>query len=745
MRNAMKASDRLTGVSSAGAKWRKAENFRWAVPENLLREDALRNVYSGAKRQIENALQPQLRMAIPRFGLACTGRVPASYFWLSVCVLACFALPAAHGQQRIASTKLTELSLEQLMEIEVTSVSKQAEKLVSAPAAVFALTTDDLRRSGSPSLAESLRLVPGMQVARVGAHDWAISARGFADVFSNKLLVLRDGRSLYTPLFSGVFWDVQDTMLEDIERIEVVRGPGATLWGANAVNGVISILSKPARDTQGLLVSAAAGSDPELRGAVRFGGAVDAATHYRIYAKYTRNAPSELAGTGGKARDSAELGVAGFRFDRQFGTDGTLTLQGDAYSGRHEQVFIVPVRTLPFVASLAGDIDVAGGNVLGRWTSRQAGGGELMAQAYFDYTNRETPVFDDTRRAFDFEVQRRFPVAGRHELTVGAGFRATDDDVKNTEFIALEPPERQMNLWSAFVQDNISIAPRRWNLVLGTKLEHNDFTGVEIQPGARLLWTPGDHHAGWASIARAVRTPSRADDDVRLRQITSFPGVSIDVRGNRNLVSEELVAYEAGYRFRPTEKTSVDLALFYNDYSKLRTTEIDPASIPLVARLPPPPPPFVVFTQAGNKMFGETYGGELAVNAQVVPGWRVRTTYALLRAHFRFQAGSINFGSADASNRSPRHQATFWSQHDFGKAWQLDWRLRYVDRLPQIRVPRVIELDARIAWRPAERWEVALVGQNLFSPHHPEFVPSSVITPATEVPRRAFLEIRHGY
>lgn len=655
----------------------------------------------------------------------------------------CTALPA----QAPAPRKLTELSLEELMQVEVTTVSKHAEKLSAAPAAVFVLTNDDLRRSAALNLPQALRLVPGIQVGAVGAHDWALSARGFADVFANKLLVLRDGRSIYTPLFSGVFWDAQDTVLEDVERIEVVRGPGATLWGANAVNGVINVLSRSARDTQGLLTSVAAGTDPEVRGVVRYGGIVDPQTHYRVFAKHTRYAESELVG-GGDARDAARMSVAGFRVDRHGNL--SLTLQGDAYTGREEQVFIVPTRTPPFVGTMAGDIRLSGGNVLARSTHVAPTGTQIVAQMYFDYTHRKSPVFDNLMRTFDFELHGRAAWGSRQEVTMGAGFRTARDSVRNTEVIALTPPRRRMDLWSAFIQDDITIHPERLHLVLGTKFEHNDFTGAEIQPGARALWTPARGQTAWASVARAVRTPSRAEDDVGLRQITSTPGVSLHVRGDRGMAAEELVAYEAGYRFRLREKVSVDAAVFYNDYARLRTTELDSTALITLMRLanpalPPPGLPVILTARPGNGMKGSTHGGEIALNTQLTPAWRLRTSYALLLMNLSAASNSSDTSSGAIQGRSPRHQASLWSQYEIGRGWQFDCMLRHVDRLPAIHIPAVTELDLRIGWRPADRWELALVGQNLLSPHHPEFAPSSVVTPRTEVRRRAYLEIRYGY
>ena len=620
------------------------------------------------------------------------------------------------------------------MEVEVTTVSKHREKLTSAPAAVFSLNADDLQRAAVRTFPEALRLVPGMHVARVSAHGAAISARGFTDVFSNKLLVLQDGRSLYTPLFSGVFWDAQDTMFEDIERIEVVRGPGATLWGANAVNGVINILTKPASETQGGLVGVTAGTDPQISARARYGGALDRATHFRVYAKHTAydNSP---AAAGGDAHDAWRLSQTGFRVDRQRSADSTLTLQGDAYRAREDQVFVLPLSLPPFVSSRQSTNTFEGANLLGRWTRRFDADRELMVQSYFDYTARDTAIFGETRRTFDLEVQHRFP-ATRQQFTAGVGFRTTGDHVKNTPDITLTPSQRRTNLWNVFVQDDIELSPRA-HLILGSKLEHNDFTGWEAQPGARVLFTPHDRHTLWASVARAVRTPSRAEADVRLRQITATPGVSAVVSGNGEFESEILTAFEAGWRFHARERFSIDLATFVNRYRDLRTVEIAPASLLVLAQIAagvPPRPPVTLMTTQVNGPGADTYGGEIALATRLVPGWRIRASYSHLQS------------SPDrASASSPKHQGNFWSQHDISDRWRFDWVVRAVGDITAPRIQSYVTADARLAWRPFDRLELAIAGRNLLDRQHPEFLSTTIISPATETPRSGFLEMKYEF
>jgi iron complex outermembrane recepter protein len=670
-------------------------------------------------------------------------------------VLICFVFGAlasvARMQPASSRSPLAALSLEQLMQVEVTTVSKHREKLTSAPAAIFSLNADDLKRSSVLTLPDALRLVPGLQVARVDSHNWAVGARGFADVFSNKLLVLRDGRSVYTPLFSGVFWDTQETILFDIEQIEVVRGPGATLWGANAVNGVINILTKPAADTQGALAGVTVGSDPHYSARVRYGGALDPSTHYRVYAKYTQHDDSPAL-SGGRAQDDWNLGLTGFRVDRQTAAGAILTLQGEAFRGREKQVYVLPLATPPFVSPSASRNTFDGANLLGRLVQRSAAG-ELTVQGYFDYTGRELLILGETRRTYDIEAHYRFNAPGQ-EITVGSGYRSTGDHVRNTSSVTLTPSRRRTDLWNAFVQDDIAVG-KAVHLIVGSKVEHNAFTGWEVQPGARLLLTPGAAHTAWASVARAVRTPSRAEDDVRIRQIGPRPGIVSELSGNRSFKSEQLTAFEAGYRFHVRERFSIDTAVFLNRYRDLRTSELAPISIlslavlsgaaPPVVGLPPPTLPFTIFATAGNKLRGETYGGEVALATQLARGWRVRASYSHLDIALHRMSGSNDLTGELDEGRSPRDQGTLWSQHDFSEHWRFDGILRAVSRLSATRVPGYLALDLRIAWRPNEQCEVSLNGRNLLDRRHPEFVPATILTQPTETARSVYAEVKFGF
>ncbi|HJT81348.1 MAG TPA: TonB-dependent receptor, partial [Chthoniobacterales bacterium] len=495
--------------------------------------------------------------------------------------------------------ELKKLSVEQLLDIDVTSVSKYPQKLSAAAAAVAVLTPDDLERSGVTNIPDALRLVPGLDVAQVDAHTWAISSRGFNDIFANKLLVLMDGRTLYTPLFSGVFWEVQDTFLQDIDRIEVVRGPGATLWGANAVNGVINVITKSARDTQGTLIFGGGGTEELGFGGARYGAKINDETFIRIYAKYN-NRDSSLLPNDTDADDAWDMFRSGFRLDWEPGKADSLTFQGDIYAGHEDEVYTVPTVAFPFAGIVASRDNVAGGNLLGRWTERFSATSDITMQAYWDRTVRNSAVFHETRDTGDIDFQHRFGLGEHQEVIWGLGYRVTHDDVENSLNVSLFPDSRTLNLYSGFVQDDITILPDRLRLTIGSKFEHNDFTGFEIQPSGRISWTPVQSQTVWGSISRAVRTPSIAENDLRLNPAPPIPVPpgTLTIFGNPAIDSEELIAYEIGYRCQPFYQLTFDLSAFYNDYDKLRSIE------------PLTPGPIGPST-ARNLLFGEAYGTEI--------------------------------------------------------------------------------------------------------------------------------------
>lgn len=617
------------------------------------------------------------------------------------------------------------------MKYPVTSVSKRPENLSEAPAAIHMITQEDIRRSGATSIPEALRLVPGLQVARVDAHTWAISARGFNDVFANKLLVVQDGRSVYTPLFSGVFWDVQDTMLEDIDRIEVIRGPGATLWGANAVNGVINIITKKARDTQGFLITSGAGTEERGFGGIRYGGKLSDSAFFRVYGKYFNRDDSVLS-NGADAGDSAQMGRGGFRIDWEASDRNLFTFQGDVYRGSAGQIYTNATPGFPFVQTVRDDFTVSGGNLLGRWAHTFSDSSDLKLQLYHDRTTRETAVFQERRDTYDLDLQHNFQLGERHNLVWGAGYRLSADKVANRFTVSLNDPQRRTQLFSTFAQDEITLLKDRLKLTLGSKFEHNDYTGFEIQPSGRLLWTPSEYQSVWGSISRAVRTPSRADDDIVLNQITATPGLRTRILGNHDFSSEKLMAYEVGYRFRPVPRVSLDVSAFYNVYDDLRSLE------PLGFS---PGPPAVATFGIANQLRGETYGFEFAPSWQVLAGWRLQAGYTYLQMQLHRQPGSKDPSTETHEGRSPHHQVTVRSIMDFPHHVQFDSTLRYVDGLPSLGISSYFALDLRLGWTPTKRLEFSLVGQNVLDDHHLEFRPSSISTQTTEVERSVYGKI----
>lgn len=621
-------------------------------------------------------------------------------------------------------SELKKLSVEQLLDIDVTSVSKYPEKRSAAAAAVTVLTPEDLERSGVTNIPDALRLVPGLDVAQVDAHTWAISSRGFNDIFANKLLVLMDGRSVYTPLFSGVFWEVQDTFLQDIDRIEVIRGPGATLWGANAVNGVINIITKSARDTQGLYIYGGSGSEEQGFGGVRYGAKINDDAYIRIYTKYF-NRDSSVLPNDIDSHDGWDMVRGGFRLDWDPTKEASVTFQGDIYSGREDETYAVPTGAFPFSSVIFSKDNVAGGNLLGRWTERFSPDSELSVQAYYDRTVRNSPVFEETRDTGDIDLQHRFGLGERQEIIWGFGFRATHDDVKNSLNVSLIPDHRTLKLYSAFVQDDIVIVPEQLRLTIGSKFEHNDFTGFEVQPSGRLSWTPDRSQTVWASISRAVRTPSVAESDVRLNPAppVPLPPGLLTIFGNPDFQSEELLAYEIGYRCQPIKQFIFDVSAFYNDYDNLRSLE------PLT---PGPIGP----SRAENKLFGETYGAEVSAKFQVFKEWRLEANYTYLNIQIHREAGSHDTTTEFMTEgSSPKNQVLIRSLLDLPWNVQLDTTFRYVDSLYAPRIPSYVTLDVRLAWFPRKDLELAIVGRNLLDDRHPEFAPTFVGTQRTEVQR----------
>jgi iron complex outermembrane recepter protein len=585
---------------------------------------------------------------------------------------------------------LKTLSLVDLQKIEVTSVSKRPEQLSQTASAIQVITQDDIRRSGATSLPEALRLASNLDVAQVDSRQWAISARGFNSTSANKLLVLIDGRAVYTPLYAGVFWDAQDTLLEDIDRIEVISGPGATVWGANAVNGVINITTKSAKDSQGLLVTGDGGSALRGFGEIRYGGMLGSSAHYRAYGKYF-DRDSTVLPSGDHAVNQWHMGQEGFRIDWDRSPLNTLTVQGDRYGGRIAQTG-------------TNDIAVSGGNVLGRWSHTLSADSDFALQLYYDRTHRNIPgTFGENLDTYDADFQHRFHMTARHDVVWGLGYRASIDDVRNTVALAFLPPHVSRQWFSGFVQDEMPFASNRFRLTLGTKLEHNDYTGVEFQPSGRLGWTLTPRQMVWGAISRAVRTPSRID-----RELFAPASAPFTLAGGPDFVSEDLVAYELGYRTQPSERLSLTVATFFSNYDHLRSIE---------QANPPAPVPLVI----GNGQQGTSHGAELTADYAVTDWWRLRSGYTALRLHIEPRPGSTDRTFGSTESHDPNQQWFVRQSLDLPRHVVVDLGLRGIGQIVNQRVPAYRELDGRLAWQVASALECSLVGQNLLHRHHAEF------------------------
>jgi iron complex outermembrane receptor protein len=638
------------------------------------------------------------------------------------------ALPAA--QAASASTEdLSDMSLEALMNIEVTSVSKRAQRKSEAAAAIFVITNEDLRRWGVTNIPDALRRVPGLQVARIDANKWAITARGFNSRFANKLLVLIDGRSVYTPLFAGVYWEANDVMLEDVARIEVIRGPGGTLWGANAVNGVINIITKSSSETQGTLLAGGAGNEEKGLINLRHGGSTPGGGNYRLYGKFHGVDTGEPIGFGfpTAAHDDSEFGQGGFRTDWDSGNSDSFSLQGDAYNGHADQQLLLATSATPVI----DNADYEGNNLLYRWLHRNSERSSFTLQAYYDYVGLDSAVLYEDRRTLDLDFQHHYTTSGTHDLVWGLNYRNISDDTESRPTFSLTPAKRTVNLYTAFIQDEISLLDDHAQLTIGSKFEQNDFTGFEAQPNIRLAWHTESGATLWGAVSRAVRTPARGEHDVTLAVIPPPPAPPpLTIFGNEQFNSEDLIAYELGYRFKPTERLSVDLAAFYNSYKQLRTVEITSM------------PPGAFEATFGNNMEGNTQGLEIDAHWQTSPWLSVNANYTRLEIDLDLTNNSGDTLSLSAEDASPTHQANLWMAADLDHGIDLDAGLRYVDTIHTpgmpASTPSYLAFDARIGWQPRPGLELSLIGQNLFDDSHPEFNPDFIFSLPTEVERSIY-------
>ena len=615
------------------------------------------------------------------------------------------------------------------MDMQVSTVSRTESTVGRSPAAVFVISNEMIRRSGATSIPEVLRMAPGVQVARIDANKWAVTIRGFTGRFANKLLVQIDGRSIYTPLFGGVWWDVQDVVLEDVERIEVIRGPGATVWGANAVNGIINIITKKTSDTQGAYVQSGVGTEELGFATARYGGQIGDNAHYRVYGKwFERDAGFATAD---RAHDDWRMGRGGFRTDWSPTACDTVTLQGDYHDGmsgeRSRYPALAPATN--FVTAVDQDESTRGGNMLFRWRRKLSDDSDWALQTYYDRTERALQGFGfaEDRDTFDLDFQHRFPLGSVHSMIWGCGYRNTKDAIDNSDLLigsqpvnSFTPNERTDDLFSYFVQDKITLREELLYFTVGSKFEHNDYTGFEFQPTARLLWTPSARRSVWAAISRAVRTPTRADEDIGLigRPVGIVPPatpVLQDTVGSRLAASEEVMAYEAGIRVQPTDRFFWDLAGFFNQYENLRS--LDYALSPV----PGPGGSLIVNGTIGDNNRAQTYGFEIAGTYDATDHWRLYAAY-----NFLVLVPSTNSGSEMGD---PRNQFYLQSSWDLRRDLHFDTVWRYVDSVPGVvdpdgsvrpGVPAYSALDVRLAWDARPGMELAVVGRHLLDSSHLE-------------------------
>jgi iron complex outermembrane receptor protein len=617
--------------------------------------------------------------------------------------LLCLSTGAASAREAQAEVDVYELTIEELLNTEVTSVSRRSELLVQAPAAIEVITSEDIRRSGAQNLPELLRLARNLEVAQIDAQRYAITARGFNSYeSSNKLLVLIDGRSVYTPLYSGVFWDQQHVLLDDVDRIEVVSGPGGTLWGANAVNGVINIITKNAGDTQGLFAETFAGSNDQ-RIDVRYGGGLGTTGRFRVFVSGHVLGPT-LTLADNDANDDWSGVNGGFRADWG-GRDDAVMVQG---------------------ALFADDLNAGGrregGHLLGRWRRALDDGSSVEVQAYYaseqrDAALRAAPGTFDASTTWDISVQHNTRFGQTHEIVWGVGYRNVDSEFTNTLNPAgFDQPRRTLETANVFVQDEIALQ-ENLALTLGLKLEDHTFTGLEYMPNVRLAWRPSDAFMLWSAVSRAVRTPSRIDEELTF---IGFPGF-IETFTFR---SEELLAYELGMRLQPTANSSLSATLYRHDYDELRTSSLSP------------PGGFPVFV--GNGLEGEVYGLELWGDLVVGDNWRLSAGLTLLDQEFRTDPLSSD---VNGSGDDPGYQLFLRSQSNLFSDLTLDLQLRAIDEV-HAQVPAYIELDARLGWRLTDRVEIALSGRNLLDEAHPE---SFDIAPLLQARRSVQVSARVRY
>ncbi len=659
----------------------------------------------------------------------------------SVLLLVSFA--SAKDGKPVADRDLTQSSLEELMNIDVSSVSRKDQKLSKVAAAVYVVTADDIRRSGASSIPEALRMVPGVQVARIDSSKWAVSCRGFSGRFANKMLVLIDGRSIYNDLYGGVEWDQYDLPMEDIERIEVIRGPGGTMWGANAVNGVINIITRRAKDTHGPMVSVGTGSEDLTDNTVRYGGARGDSLNYRAWAKqFSRN--HMLTSQGGDARDSWNRTRGGARVDYDLSAKDSLVFDGDLYQGSSGQRIYSSFPIQDPRSAIEDRSYSSGGYVLGRWDHKATSDKETVLQVYYNEENRREAPAELRLKTLDFDFQQRLPASKWHDLMWGLGYRSYWDQEAPGRIASFDPSNRRDDLYSSFVQDDIALIPDRLVFSAGVKLQHNGFTGLEVQPNARLFWELKHNHAVWGAVSRAVRTPNTRDVDVimhfGLPAQGPLPMYGLMV-GNKQSISENLVAYEAGYRTQLGNLVAIDLSLFVNNYRNLQNFQAGTPQVVMTAS-----PYILVPITFVNTGTAHSRGVELAATWNLAPKWKIESNYSWMHTrsdldpHNQLGAMGLQPGFDQIYRK---HQLSVRSSFDLTRRLSLDVTAYYMGAMQALSVPAYTRLDMRVGWRASERSEISIGVQNMLEPRHQEFAVADYVV-ASPVSRSIYARLTWG-
>jgi iron complex outermembrane receptor protein len=619
---------------------------------------------------------------------------------------------------------VTRMSLEELMNVEVTTAGKKAQQLSQVPAAVSVITSEDIRRSTATTLPELLQTVPGVFATQITASAASVSIRGNSERFSNKMLVLIDGRSVYTPFFSGVFWEIQNLMLEDIDRIEVIRGPGGSLWGANAVTGVINIITRSAKDTQGTLISGGYGTD-ESGVAARYGFKPTDDVSVRFFTHGDSHDDGFFEA--GDAHDDWRRTRGGLRLDWDISDTDTLTIQAEAYEatiGANE--FIPAPGAAGAGAKMVSDSMFRGGFVMARFERKFNNDSDAALQFYWDNSDVDMLVVGYQRDTYDLDFQHRFQLTDRQEVVWGLNYRGIKDCITPGAVVSSTDPGRYVSLMSGFVQDEIQLIEDELKLTIGTKIEHNTYTDTEVQPTARLLWNASDRHTFWTAYTRALRTPSRVENDMLLN-LDGHPLAASGfarLAGDEGVDSEIVDAFEIGWRLQASDRLSVDLTVYYHDYGEMRTFE-DFGTGDLTS---------------GNTMEGETYGAELEAVWNANDDWRFYATYAYSDSHFRLMSGSADWGgSVNDEDQFPHHTASIRAAWQATDSVQVDAVMRYVDNFVGEDLDRFIDMDLRIGWQISDGLELALSGRNLFDTHRPGNSGEGIIQSDVTAVRRSVL------